>query len=82
MADLGVAGASDTGKVSISDLNKDVKTFHPTADSDSNSKVDTNQQFTVSSILWCPSFDDVFLISYASGKTFEKKMENVGRSSI
>jgi len=83
MEDLGVGSASDTGRLSISDLNKDVKTFHPTADSDSHSKTDKdNQAYTVSNILWCPGFDKVFLISYASGKTFEKRLENVGRSAI
>lgn len=64
MEDLGVGSASDTGRLSITDLNKDVKTFHPTSDSDSNVKVDKdNLAFTVSNILWCPGFDNVFVIS-------------------
>jgi len=55
MEDLGVGGAADTGRLSISDLNKDVKTFHPTSDGDSHVKLDKdNQHFTVSNILWCP----------------------------
>jgi len=54
MEDLGVGSAADTGRLSISDLNKDVKTFHPTADSDSNKTDKDNQAYTVSNILWCP----------------------------
>jgi len=64
MEDLGYGGAAETSRFSINDLNKDVKTFHPTSDSDSNAKVDKqNQDFTVSNILWCPGYEDVFLIA-------------------
>lgn len=64
MDELGVAGIVETGKFSTSDLNRDVKTFHPTSDTDTNIKLDKdNQMFTVSTILWCPDFEDVFLIS-------------------
>jgi len=64
MDELGIAGTVETGKFSTSDLNRDVKTFHPTSDTDTNIKMDKdNQMFTVSTILWCPDFEDVFLIS-------------------
>jgi hypothetical protein len=55
MDELGAAGVRESGKFSTSDLNRDVKTFHATSDTDSNNKIDKeNQVFTVSSILWCP----------------------------
>jgi len=80
MEELGIAGVIETGKFSTSDLNRDVKTFH--SDTDTNNKIDKdNQVFTVSSILWCPDFEDVFLISYANGKVYEKKVENIGRTA-
>jgi len=62
MDELGVMGQIESGKFSTSTLTRDVKTFHPTSDSETGSK-DEKNIYTVSCILWLPGSANNFLIA-------------------
>jgi len=82
MEELGINGSFESGKFSTSSINRDIKTFLPTSDTDINKNADRqeSQIYTVSSIKWVPGMPNVFLIAYAFGKSFEDKIEMLGKT--